>query len=92
VAGDVVPSDGGPSLKITGIQGVAEPANPPNNNGYERTLCWSQISQAVQALTPFVDVAAAKAAGFDTAKSFAFRPFTPTLPFKLGDFISFTGC
>jgi hypothetical protein len=92
LAGDVTASDGGPIRKITGIQGVAELADPPNNNGYERTLCWSQISQAVQALMPFVDRTAAQAAGFDTEKSFAFKPFTPTLPFKLGDFVSFTGC
>jgi Ferritin-like domain len=92
LAGDVSPSDGGPIHKITGIQGVAEPADPPNNNGYERTLCWNQISQAVTALTPFVDIHAAKAAGFDTTKCFPFHPFTPRLPFKLGDFVSFTGC
>lgn len=92
LAGDVSPTDGGPIRRITGIQGVAEPADPPNNNGYERTLCWSQISQAVTALTPFVDINAAAAAGFDTTRSFPFHPFTPTLPSKLGDFTSFTGC
>ena len=36
----------------------------PNNNGYERTQCWTDISQAVTALTPFVDRDAAEAAGF----------------------------
>jgi hypothetical protein len=92
LAGDVSPMDGGPIERITGIQGVAERADPPNNNGYERTQCWTQIGQAVQALTPFVDLKAAQAAGFDTTKSFAFRPFTPQLPSKLGDFVSFTGC
>jgi Ferritin-like domain len=92
LAGDVSPADGGPIHRITGIQGVSEPADPPNNNGYERTLCWNQISQVVTALTPFVNVAAAQAAGFDTTKSFKFSPFTPHLPFKLGDFVSFTGC
>lgn len=91
LAGDVSATDGGPIERITGIQGVAEPADPPNNNGYERTLCWSQISQAVTALTPFVDLAAAEAAGFD-AKPFKFKPFTPKLPSKLGEFASFTGC
>src|SRR5215475_5312696 len=60
---------GGPIENITGIQGVAESVDPPNNNGYERTLCWSNIDQAVQALMPFVDVNAAQAAGFDTSKS-----------------------
>lgn len=75
----------------TGAQGVAENVSPPNNNGYERTLEWTNISQAVAALTPFVDVTAAGNAGFDTSTSFPFVPFTPTLPFDLGDFISFAG-
>jgi hypothetical protein len=64
-------------------------SDPPNNNGYERTLCWTDISQAVAALTPFVDK---EAAGFDTSKAFKFKPFTPTLPNPHGDFFSFTGC
>jgi Ferritin-like domain len=89
---DVASQDGGPITKITGIQGVAESVAPPNNNGYERTLCWTEIDQAVTALTPFVDITAAKAAGFDVSKSFGFDPFTPTLPNPLGDFISFAGC
>lgn len=89
---DVASSDGGPIEKITGIQGKAESVDPPNNNGYERTLCWTDIQQAVNALTPFVDLAAAQAAGFDTATSFAFVPFTPTLPFPLGAFTSYKGC
>jgi len=86
---DVAAQDGGPIQKITGAQGVAESVAPPNNNGYERTLCWTEIDQAVEALTPFVDITAAKAAGFDVAKSFGFDPFTPKLPNALGDFISF---
>jgi hypothetical protein len=89
---DVAAQDGGPIQKITGAQGVAESVAPPNNNGYERTLCWTEIDQAVEALTPFVDITAAKAAGFDVAKSFGFDPFTPKLPNALGDFISFAGC
>ena len=92
VAPGVAAQDGGPIETVTGIQGVAESVDPPNNNGYERTLCWSKIDQAVQALTPFADVNAAKAAGFDVSKSFAFEPFTPKLPFNLGEFISFKGC
>lgn len=92
VAPGVASQDGGPIETVTGIQGVAESVDPPNNNGYERTLCWTKIEQAVAALTPFVDINAAKAAGFDVSKSFAFDPFTPTLPFKLGEFISFKGC
>ena len=89
---DVASQDGGPINKITGAQGVAESVAPPNNNAYERTLCWTEIDQAVAALTPFVDITAAKAAGFDVSKSFGFDPFTPTLPNPLGDFISFAGC
>jgi ferritin-like protein len=85
-------TDGGPIETITGIQGVAESVDPPNNNGYERTLCWTEIQQAVQALTPFVDMSAAEAAGFDTSRSFAFEPFSPTLPSLLGEFISLKGC
>jgi hypothetical protein len=83
---------GGPIETITGIQGVAESVDPPNNNGYERTLCWTSIDQALAALTPFVDFNAAKAAGFDTSQAFPFQPFTPTLPNPLGDFVSFSGC
>jgi hypothetical protein len=89
---DVAAQDGGPISTITGAQGIAESVAPPNNNGYERTLCWNKIEQAVAALTPFVDITAAKAAGFDVSKSFPFEPFTPTLPSVLGDFISFKGC
>lgn len=89
---DVARQDGGPIDKITGAQGVPESVDPPNNNGYERTLCWTHIEQAVAALTPFADITAAKAAGFDVSKSFGFDPFTPNLPNSLGDFISFKGC
>jgi Ferritin-like domain len=92
LAGDVAPQDGGPIEKLTGAQGVAEPADPPNNNGYERTLCWHKIEQAVAALTPFADFNAAEAAGFDVTKSYGFSPFNPTLPNALGNFISFNGC
>lgn len=92
VGGDVAPADGGPIESITGIQGVAESIDPPNNNGYERTLCWTSIDQAVNALLPFVDFNTAKKAGFNTSQTFPFQPFTPTLPSPLGEFISFAGC
>ena len=91
VAPGVAVQDGGPIEKVTGIQGVAESVDPPNNNGYERTLGWTDIEQAIQALLPFVDKAAASKAGFDTTKSFHFVPFTPELPTPLGDFHSFKG-
>src|SRR6266566_5085570 len=69
-------TDGGPIETITGIQGVAESVDPPNNNGYERTLCWTEIQQAVQALTPFADMTAAQKSGFDITKPYIFQPFT----------------
>jgi len=87
-----MPQNGGPLTTTTGIQGVAESISPPNNNGYERTLCWNNINQAVDALLPFVDPTAAQKAGFDTTKSYPFEPFNPTLPNPLGDFLSFSGC
>jgi hypothetical protein len=62
-----------------------------HNNGYERTLRWTEIEQAVEALTPFADKEAAEDAGFDTSKSYKFVPFTPTLPEPLGEFHSFLG-
>jgi hypothetical protein len=92
VGGDVTPATGGPINFITGIQGVSESIDPPNNNGYERTLCWTSIEQAVNALLPFVDFNTAKKAGFNTSLTFPFVPFTPTLPSPLGQFISFAGC
>jgi Ferritin-like domain len=92
VGGDVTPQFGGPISSITGIQGVSESIAPPNNNGYERTLCWTSIDQALNALTPFVNFNAAKAAGFNTLQSFPFEPFNPTLPNPLGAFVSFSGC
>ena len=91
VGGDISATDGGPLVKITGAQRVAENIVPPNNNGYERTLCWTGIDQALSALMPFVDESSARAAGFDT-KAFAFQPFTPHLASPLGNFISFKGC
>lgn len=84
--------DGGPIEDITGFAGVPESVDPPNNNGYERTLCWTKIQQAVAALTPFADITAAKNAGFDITKPYIFQPFTPTLPSPLGAFVSFKGC
>ena len=92
VAPGVAAQDGGPIEFVTGAQGVAESVDPPNNNTYERTLCWTKIEQAVAALTPFIDITAAKSAGFDVSRSFAFDPFPPKLPSALGDFIPFKGC
>ncbi len=91
VAPGVAAQDGGPVEKVSGVQGKAESVDPPNNNGYERTLKWTKISQAVTALTPFADKTAAHRAGFDTSKSYAFKPFTPHLPEPLGEFHSFLG-
>ena len=87
----VAKADGGPIELITGIQGTAESVDPPNNNGYERTLLWTEISQAVTALLPFVDQASVLKANFDVSRPFVFAPFVPTLPQELGDFHSFLG-
>ena len=84
--------DGGPIEDIVGFAGIPESVDPPNNNGYERALCWTKIAQAVAALTPFADLTAAKKAGFDITKPYIFQPFTPTLPSPLGAFVSFKGC
>ena len=86
VAPGVAAADGGPIEKVTGLQGKAESVDPPNNNGYERTLKWTDIGQAVTALTPFVDATAAGKAGFDMSKPYHFKPFTPRLPEPLGGF------
>jgi hypothetical protein len=91
VAPGVAKRDGGPIEKVTGIQGKAESVDPPNNNGYERTLKWKSIDKAVAALTPFADKTAAGNAGFDTSKAYHFKPFTPKLHEPLGDFHSFLG-
>jgi len=91
VAPGVAKRDGGPIENVTGIQGKPESVDPTNNNGYERTLKWTKIDQAVTALTPFVDKPAAGKAGFDTSKSYDFKPFSPMLPEPLGAFHSFLG-
>jgi ferritin-like protein len=91
VAPGVAAKDGGPIETVTGIQKKAESVDPPNNNGYERTLRWTKISKALEALTPFADKTAAGKAGFDTTKAYAFKPFTPTLSEPLGEFHSFLG-
>jgi hypothetical protein len=88
---DVASANGGPITEITGIQKVAESVAPPNNNGYERTLSLKNIGQAVEALLPFAEKAAAEKAGFDVSKSYPFKPFTPKLPSPLGEFHSFAG-
>jgi len=91
VGGDVAGGDGGPIKQITGIQKTAESIDPPNNNGYERTLLLTNIGQAVEALLPFAEKKAAEKEGFDTTKAFKFEPFTPTLPNPLGEFHSLKG-
>jgi hypothetical protein len=91
VAPGVAAADGGPVENVTGVQGSAESVDPPNNNGYERTLHWTDIKQAVKALTPFASASAAAKAGFDTTKAYKFEPFKPTLPQALGEFHSFGG-
>ncbi len=89
LAPNVAVMDGGPIEWITGIQGAPESVDPPNNNGYERTLGLTNIGQAVNALLPFVDKNKAMAAGFDVSRAFKFEPFMPKLPNPLGEFIAF---
>jgi hypothetical protein len=91
ICGDIPPQNGGPLAAVTGLQGIPEPANPPNNNEYERTQKWNSIDQAVAALLPFVDKTAAASHGFDTSKVFEFQPFTPVPPSPLGEFFGFHG-
>ena len=91
VGPDVASGDGGPIEQIAGIQKTAESVDPPNNNGYERTLLLKNIGQAVEALLPFAEPKAAAQAGFDATKPYKFEPFTPTLPSALGEFHSFAG-
>jgi len=55
VAPGVAAADGGPVESVTGIQKKAESVDPPNNNGYERTLGLKSIDQAVEALLPFAE-------------------------------------
>jgi hypothetical protein len=87
----VAGGDGGPIEQITGIQKTAESVDPPNNNGYERTLLLTDIGQAVEALLPFAEKKVAEKAGFDTSKPYNFQSFTPTLPNPLGEFHSLKG-
>jgi hypothetical protein len=91
LAPNVAKRNGGPIEKITGIQGKAESVDPPNNNGYERTLRWTRIESALAALTPFADKSAAAKAGFNTSRGYRFKPFAPKLPNSLGEFHSFLG-
>ncbi len=91
VAPGVASANGGPIESVTGIQKQAESVDPPNNNGYERTLGLKNIGQAVQALLPFAEVKAAEKAGFDATKPYKFQPFTPKLPNPLGEFHSVKG-
>lgn len=87
----VASGDGGPVEQITGIQKTAESVDPPNNNGYERTLQLKNIGQAVEALLPFAEAKAAGKAGFDVTKPYKFVPFKPTLASLLGEFHSLKG-
>jgi hypothetical protein len=91
VAPGVAAADGGPVESVTGIQKKSESVDPPNNNGYERTLGLKSIDQAVEALLPFADKTAAEKAGFDVTKAYRFQPFSPKLPSALGEFHSVKG-
>lgn len=85
MASRVTAADGGPFTTLKGLSGQEEPVDPPSNNAYERTFHLTSIQDAVTALKPFIDLAAATSKGFDTSRSFTFEPFTPTPPSTLGD-------
>lgn len=80
------PTDGGPLRTLAGVKGTAEPVDPASNNGFERTLGWTNVNQVVAALQPFLDQTAARRAHFDTTRPYTFTPFTPTLPTPFGAF------
>lgn len=86
IGGDVSHRDGGPFMRLTGAQGHAEDVEPANNNGYERTLGWTSITQAVEALLPFISKASASKAGFNAHKAYHFKPFKAVLPSPYGAF------
>ncbi len=91
ICGDISKENGGPLVAVTGLQGISEVSDPPNNNEYERTQKWNSIDQAVAALLPFVDKTTAASHGFDTTTSYEFQPFTPIAPNPLGQFFGFHG-
>lgn len=91
IGSDVSKRDGGPLPAVTGAEGVPEKVIPANNGSFGRTLKWTDLNQIIDALLPFVDAECAAKAGFETSKHFGFKPFKPTLPFPLGDFISTAG-
>lgn len=80
------PAVGGPLRTLSGFVGTEETVDPTSNNGFERTLGWAHIDQALTALRPFIEKRAAARAAFDTSKTYPFRPFTPVLPTPLGRF------
>jgi hypothetical protein len=80
------PAVGGPLRTLNGFTGTPEAVDPANNSGFERTLGWTRIDQAMTALRPFIDKSAAASAQFDTSKAYPFRAFKPTLPTPLGGF------
>ena len=83
---DVASADGGP-IERSPASRQGRDVDPPNNNGYERTLRWTNIDQAMSSHAVRRQGRRGKA-GFDTTKPYAFTPFTPTLPNPLGEFHS----
>jgi hypothetical protein len=61
---------------VTGLSGMPEPTNPPNNNVYERTYGITTLDQVVNALKPFFDATAAAGAGYTAKRTFnpAYKP------------------
>ena len=70
---------------------MAESVDPPNNNGYERTLV-EGIARAVDALLPFVDKKRAAAeGGFRHEPDVPLRAVHPEAPRAARRFHSFAG-
>jgi len=91
VGPNVASKDKGPIDAITSFQKQPESVDPPNDNAYERTLGLTQAAQAMRALAPFADSRRAAKAGFDTSRSFDFKPFKPSATQPLGEFHSLAG-
>src|SRR5438105_5995325 len=79
VAPGVAAADGGPIETVTGIQGKAESVDPPNNNGYERTLSWTSISKAGRGPDAVREQGRSRKSGFRHEQAVQVRTVHPDL-------------